>query len=465
MKRSRSSVLARTHARPELRFEDQNLTSFAGLVLLQQLFARLRLFDRLRGCFRHQPVHPIFGHARVVLLLVVHLWLGFRRLRDVRYYRDDPMVQRLLGLRVLPDVATLSRTLASADEVAVHKLRTLVQDLVLDRLRGAGLARLTLDFDGSVLSTGRAAEGSAVGFNKKKKGARSYYPLFCTVAQTGQVFDFLHRPGNVHDSNGAADFVRACIERVRSALPWIVLEVRMDAAFFSDQIVRLLDEEGVEFSISVPFERFAELKGLVEGVRRWRHGHGPWAYRETTWKPKVWARRHRFIFVRQRAKVQEKGPLQLDLFVPVEHEHAYQVIVTNKVISARRVAAFHHGRGSQEGLFAELKSQGQMDYVPVRSRVGNQMWLTASILTHNLNRELHMSAHGPVRRCDPKRAAHWIFPQVESVRRRLLQRAGRLTRPNGNLMLTMQANTAVRDELLHHLHALEAPESARRMQR
>jgi hypothetical protein len=45
-----------------------------------------------------------------------------------------------------------------------------------------------MDFDGSVISTGRVAEGTAVGFNKKKKGQRSYYPLFCTIAQTTQVF-------------------------------------------------------------------------------------------------------------------------------------------------------------------------------------------------------------------------------------------------------------------------------------
>ena len=62
---------------------------------------------------------------------------------------------------------------------------------------------MTSDFDGSVQSTKRHAEGTAVGFNKEKKGARSYYPLFCTVAQTGQVLDVLHRAGNVHDSKGA----------------------------------------------------------------------------------------------------------------------------------------------------------------------------------------------------------------------------------------------------------------------
>ena len=48
----------------------------------------------------------------------------------------------------------------------------------MERLTVERFSTVTLDFDGSVLSTGRHAEGTAVGFNKKKKGARSYYPLF-----------------------------------------------------------------------------------------------------------------------------------------------------------------------------------------------------------------------------------------------------------------------------------------------
>jgi hypothetical protein len=198
------------------------------LVLLQKLFAALRLRERLRACFAHLGVAPIFGHHVVVLLLVVHLLLGYRQLRETRFYRHDPMVKRLLGLRRLPDVATLSRVLAAVDGPAVDRLRALVRGLCLDRLRQLDLPRLTLDFDGSVLSTARKAEGTAVGFNKQKRGARSYYPLFCTIAQTAQVFDVLHRPGNVHDSRGAVEFIVACVAEVRRALPHVRIEARLD---------------------------------------------------------------------------------------------------------------------------------------------------------------------------------------------------------------------------------------------
>ena len=88
-----------------------------------------------------------------------------------------------------------------------------------------------------------------MGYNRKRKGARSYYPLFCTLAQTGQVFDVYHRPGNVHDSHGAREVLTwACIQALKQALPWVKIEVRMDSAFFSDAIVSILDEMDVEFA-------------------------------------------------------------------------------------------------------------------------------------------------------------------------------------------------------------------------
>ena len=117
---------------------------------------------------------PHLGRHLVVLLLIVHLLLGFRRLREVDYYRDDPLVLRLMGLRKLPDVSTISRSLSRMESEGVEKVRELSRSLVIEGLKRECLPRLTLDFDGSVQSTKRKAEGTAVGFNKKKKGARSY---------------------------------------------------------------------------------------------------------------------------------------------------------------------------------------------------------------------------------------------------------------------------------------------------
>ena len=61
MKYSKQAVLARFHKLPELRFEDQKLTSFGGVIVFQVLFQRLHLKARLKQCptcqikVRHLP--------------------------------------------------------------------------------------------------------------------------------------------------------------------------------------------------------------------------------------------------------------------------------------------------------------------------------------------------------------------------------------------------------------------------
>lgn len=460
MKRSKAETQFKSRAEIEIRFgKSEELTSYSGLVIFSRLFEAIALKEKLRACFSHLKCGArAFPHWRIFMQLLLQILIGFRDLRDVDLYKDDPLVRRVLGLKCLPSAATVSRGLKTMDERAVSRLREQNRDLVLDPIRREALARVTLDFDGSVQSTRRFAEGTAVGFNKKRKGDRSYYPLYCTVAQTGQVFDVLHRSGNVHDSKGALEFVQQCVQRIRQERPGILIEVRMDSAFFSDAIVSWLDRAGVEFTISVPFERFAELKEACETRQRWKRlGHRR-SFFESRWKPKSWSRRFRFIFVRTRTKRRHKGPVQLDLFIPYVEGYDFKVVVTNKTIGPKHTALFHDGRGSQEGIFGELKTDGQMGHVPVRTRTGNKAYLLANIFAHNLSRELQMRFSPPrSRKSSIQRAALWSFEKLGSIRQKLIHRAGRLTRPQGRLTLTIACGAALEKQFARFLALRSAP--------
>ena len=116
IKCSKAGIHRKTHCIPEIQFEDQRLTSFAGLVLFQALRNRLGLKEQLTACFRHLKVSPVFVHDLSVLLL------DRRRLQDMRHYREHPIVRYLPGLDRLPDVATVSRTQAGMDNRSVDKL-------------------------------------------------------------------------------------------------------------------------------------------------------------------------------------------------------------------------------------------------------------------------------------------------------------------------------------------------------
>lgn len=96
-----------------------------------------------------------------------------------------------------------------------------------------------------------------------------------------------------------------------------------------------------------------------------------------------------------------------------------------------------------------------MGYVPTRNRAGNQVYLISAMLAHNLNREMQMRSTQKERGTTERRMPLWRFEQLATLHRKLIQRAGRLTKPQGKLTLTMSANAATKSELLHYLDRLK----------
>jgi SNF2 family DNA or RNA helicase len=150
------------------------------------------------------------------------------------------------------------------DETAVKELHTLSRRLILERLKKHTPARLTLDIDGSVIGITRMAEGMTVGYDQRKNGQRSYYLLFCTAGQSGQVLDVWHRPGGsalpprarLSGGSGNAFFIvapRRCLAHPaqiprRSTLPDAAFAVAGDFSVSS----RTLLQEGLRQSARAP---------------------------------------------------------------------------------------------------------------------------------------------------------------------------------------------------------------------
>jgi hypothetical protein len=445
MKKSKKDYNRKQKVFPVVKFRKESITSFSGLIFIFQYFNMKELKNKVNSCFSHINHKTVIGFQKIFFILIFHVMLGFRNLRELECYRTDPLLLRLLSLRSFPCLSSLTRNMSKADETSIIALRRLIREDILMKLSSLNLKVITLDFDGSVITSSKYAEGTAVGFNKKKKGARSYYPLFCTIAQTGQVFDFHHRPGNVHDSNGALDFIKQCIENVRIYLPNCKLETRLDSAFFNDDIVKLLDTEKVEFSISVPFERFTELKAMIENKKHWSMLTSVWSYFISKWSPQCWKEKYQFIFMRQKVKKQEKGVIQLDLFRPLTFEYEYKVIISNKKTTVKNILFFHNGRGYQENIFSELKSQTHMDYIPTKNKYANILYMIAAIFAHNQLRAIQMDMRKAKKNKRNEGKPLWVFKETKIFRRRMLNIAGRIIRPQNKLILSINDNKLTKD--------------------
>ncbi len=63
----KNALIRKYHATTHLQFEEQQLTSFSGLLIFQRLFQVIELKNRLRGFFSHLNRHPIYGFHNIVM--------------------------------------------------------------------------------------------------------------------------------------------------------------------------------------------------------------------------------------------------------------------------------------------------------------------------------------------------------------------------------------------------------------
>jgi hypothetical protein len=117
------------------------------------------------------------------------------------------------------------------------------------------------------------------------------------------------------------------------------------------------------------------------------------------WRPNSWGtdNNRRFLFVRQFNAKQRKGRVQLNLFEPIDYGFDVKAIITNRKDTFAKVVVCHEGRGSQEGIFAELKSENALAYIPTKTWLGNRVFMSAVLITHNLTRQLEMLSTQPIR--------------------------------------------------------------------
>lgn len=206
----------------------------------------------------------------------------------------------------------------------------------------------------------------------------------------------------------------------------------------------------------MPFERFPLLKGFIGGGPQWQPISPRWSYFELDWKPKSWPEKYRFVALRQLQRKQRKGPLQLNLFEPIDLEYQYTVVVTNRSVNADTLRLFHHGRGEQEKLFGQAKQHVALDLIPTHRVHGNQLFTLAGMVAHNLGRELQMQSAARHPKTHRNRTAQWDFQEIGTIRQRLLHLGGLFTRPQGELTLTVNDTAGVRKDLSRYLASMTA---------
>lgn len=114
-------------------------------------------------------------------------------------------------------------------------------------LHGRTLREVALDLDSTLLTVYGKQGGARVGCNPHKPGKRSYHPLLCSIADTG---DYLHgklRKWDAASATGLIPFFKKCLNR----LPETVERIRVHAAagFYSGAFFDLLEAKDIGYAV------------------------------------------------------------------------------------------------------------------------------------------------------------------------------------------------------------------------
>jgi hypothetical protein len=429
-----------------IEFASQDITAYGGLELIRRYLGIIDLHRKVQAVFSRYEVGGDYRAIDMILVIIALILVGGRRLEHLSYLCEDPLVKRFCELIRLPRERSVARWLKRFTHKSLQALVEINSEIVCEAIERERLGRLTVDVDGSVITTGATVAWAFRGFNPHHRKEPSYYPILAHLAQTGHILRVKNRPGNVHDSTGAARFLRDLIEDLRMRLGRsIPLEFRMDGAFFQREILELLERTKASYAIKVPFFKWLGLLPLIRERQRWQALPDGMGFFEVSLAVAAWEKTLRVVIYRKPVHHPSRKNYQLDLFDPDDGYYEYSAVSTNLTLEAPALWDFMAGRGAQEKTFGELKGEWALDAVPTHHYGANSAWQQICVLGHNLLRNFQLQTVAIPKPRSRKRTFGFFLQSLKTLRFKLIHQPARLIKPQGYSVLRFSVAQPVQE--------------------
>jgi hypothetical protein len=363
--------LPRRPRKVQYKSSQEKITSFSGLKLIADVAHKLGVLKGLERCTvkkRNRGVPaPDF-----VMSIVYNLLAGGSHLSDLAELRSETATRdHLYGLDV-PAPTTAGEYLAKFTTGHIKQLERVTRDAVRTAARMiGGDAPITLDLDSSIFPVfGYLKEGARYGYSRVK----GLHPLLCFWSQKRLLVGVRLRSGNKTSAHGTNSFLGECLSRLPERRK---VRVRMDAGFYSRDIVEYLLKKSIPFSISAKLT--SALRHRIEAVPEKCWKPYPWEagteWTEISYQPVNWPRSFRMIIKRTPYYEGDQRLLGEFFYVPV---------ITNRRGAASSLLRYHLARGGAENYIEEFKNGLGARCLPSRRFNANWAWLVIAQLAYNL---------------------------------------------------------------------------------
>lgn len=417
----------------EVTFDDERVVSDAGIALVATLAERLgieRLAVRLVRLRRDRPGAANAG--RKVMALIFAMLLGADSIDDCELLRAG-RTRRLLG-GWLPAPSTLGTFLRAFTFGHVRQLDRLLAETLTRAWRagaGPGNGRLVVDVDSFIGEVhGYKKQGAGFGYTKQ----RGYHPLVASRSDTGEVLHVRLRKGKANSSRGMLRFAEELIARVARAGASGEKLLRADSAFWNNTLMKRLEKAGWLYSISIRMQDHVakQIHAIPESDWQTLKDYpedGEAQIAETKLAgARMIVRRTRLI-----------GP-QAELWPDWRHFS----FLTNRTHALEVVEAEHRQHAVVELAIRDLKDQA-LQHFPSGHFNANSAWTVIACIAHNLIRWTTLiGLPGQTVRV------------ARTLRRRLLQIPGRLTRTARQWTLHLPARWPWQHDFIRALARIRA---------
>jgi len=369
-----------------IEFTEQRLSAHAGSATFWGWLRPLDWRSRLEESLPHPK--PTSNNR----LLPVEKALGFihgilcdaRKLTHIAYFRRDPVVPELLGVRRVPSQSVFSRFFSGFDS-AGKNLRCFrsLWHWCMDRLPSQREGGYTLDLDSTrLLHEDGHQDGVAVGYTKR--GLKPcLHPLLAVLSEVRMVAQFWLRSGNAPCGSNAAAFFLDLWENLPSHIR--LRGVRADSGFCVPELLDLWESLGLPYVVVAQLSQ--PLQRLLRGDLVWKTTELEGTeVSELEYQSMNWPHPRRLILIRHRVRDETDARMGKRLLdVP---GWRFQALVTSLPASTHsplKVWSHYNGRADCENVIKELREGFALPTLCLKEFWATEAALSLAVVTYNLS--------------------------------------------------------------------------------
>lgn len=432
--------------RVEAGFTAGRVSSDGGALLLREVDVKIRLLERLAGCFSdgRKPLlvkHPL---SEMLAQRIYGLALGYEDLNDHEQLRSDPLLALLSGKRELDEPlagkSTLNRLELVGRSGRYHKIGysweaidRLLSDLYIES-HVAVPDQIVLDLDATDIPLyGHQPERFFHGYYD----SYCYLPLYIFAGD--QLLCARLRPANQDAAAGSLAEVERIVAQLRQRWPGVKIVLRADSGFCREELMAWCEKDENQVDYVFGLARNQRLRRIIG-----REMHQAQLLHQSTGKAarlftefqyqthKSWSQPRRVV---AKAEYLDKGENPRFVVTSLTPEQWTTQDLYEKFYCAR--GEMENRIKEQMLLFADRLSTEEMK--------GNQLRLYFSALAYTLMEAL--------RRLGLK-GTEWAQAQVDTIRSKLFKIGAIVRTSVRRILLQMSSAYPWKDIYTHAFHAL-----------